>query len=118
MRLESYNTGCDEIIDISNNGTNHDAYIHKNELQQEFNVSDDEIFCDAEDDSKSMNVEIDGESVQFIDTETEDSEEYDSDTRVLSPRKKVPPIESLEEMLLKHEFTTFSLKENDLKQVK
>lgn len=82
-------------------------------------VSDDEIYCDAEDDdSKSLNVEIDGTSLQFIDTETEDSEEYDSDTRILSPKRKVPPVESLEEMFLKHEFSTFTLTEHEFNTIK
>lgn len=120
LRLESYNMGCDEII--INNNNNHDsieAYNHKNDIHEELNASDDdEIYCDAEDDSKSLNVEIDGESIQFIDTETEDSEEYDSDTRILSPRRKAPPIESLEEMFLKHEFATFTLKENEFNETK
>lgn len=83
-------------------------------------VYDDEIFYEAEeddDDNKSLDVEIDGNSLHFIDTETEDSEEYDSD-RVLSPKRKAPPIESLEEMFLKHEFSTFTLKEKEFEEVK
>lgn len=78
-----------------------------------------EIFYEAEndaDDNKSLDVEIDGDSINFIDTETEDSEEYDSDL-VLSPRRKAPPIESLEEMFLKHEFSTFTLKEQEFEKV-
>lgn len=62
-------------------------------------------------------MEIDGNSIHFIDTETEDSEEYDSDL-VLSPRKKAVPIESLEEMFLKHEFSTFTLNEQAFEEVK
>lgn len=62
-------------------------------------------------------MEIDGNSLHFIDTETEDSEEYDSDL-VLSPRKKAVPIESLEEMFLKHEFSTFTLNEQAFEEVK
>lgn len=83
-------------------------------------VCEDEIFYEAEDDAddnKSLDVEIDGNSINFIDTETEDSEEYDSD-RVLSPRRKAPPIESLEEMFLKHNFSTFTLKEQEFDEVK
>lgn len=109
--------GCDEII--INNHDNHSDEMYKSEQHEELNASDDEeIYCDAEDDGKSLNVEIDGESIQFIDTETEDSEEYDSDTRILSPRRKAPPIESLEEMFLKHEFATFKLKENEFNETK
>lgn len=79
----------------------------------------DEIYYEAEDadDNKSVDVEIDGDSIQFIDTDTEDSEEYDSD-RVLSPRRKAAPIESLEEMFLKYEFSTFTLKEQEFEEVK
>lgn len=112
--------GCDEII-MNNNNNHHniEAYNHKNDIHDELNASDeDEIYCDAEDDGKSLNVEIDGESIQFIDSETDDSEEYDSDTRILSPRRKAPPIESLEEMFLKHEFSTFKLNENEFKETK
>ena len=54
---------------------------HKNVINDEDSLSDDEIYCDAEDDNKSLDVEIDGNSLHFIDTETEDSEEYDSDKR-------------------------------------
>jgi hypothetical protein len=110
-RLESY--GCDSEIINNNNNINVDL-LH----QYEASGSDDEIYCDAEDDNKSLDVECDGNSIQFIDTETEDSEEYDSD-RVLSPRKKaMPPIESLEEMFLKHEFSTFTLKEKEFEEIK
>lgn len=104
--------GCERDIIIKDN--NYATSNHNNEIYEELNDSDnDDIYCDAEDDSKSLNVEIDGTSMQFIDTETEDSEEYDSDSRILSPKRKMPPIESLEEMLMKHEFSTFSLKEHD-----
>lgn len=103
-----------------------DRFINNNEIHQQKigNLDDgaceDEIFYEAEDDAddnKSMDVEIDGNSINFIDTETEDSEEYDSD-RVLSPRRKAPPIESLEEMFLKHNFSTFTLKEQEFDEVK
>lgn len=72
-------------------------------------VGDDEIFYEAADDgdNKSLDVEIDGISEQFLDTETEDSEEYDSD-RILSPKHNAKPIHSLEEVFLKlneHETT-------------
>lgn len=108
-KLESYND------DGASDNNNLDNYHHK--------VVDvacnDEIFYEAEDadDNKSLDVEIDGNSIHFIDTETEDSEEYDSD-RVLSPRRKAPPIESLEEMFLKYEFSTFTLKEQEFEDVK
>jgi hypothetical protein len=108
IKLESYN---DEGA-INNN--NIDSYHHKNGSMSD-EVCDDEIFYEAEDDAddnKSLDVEIDGNSLHFIDTETEDSEEYDSD-RMLSPKRKAPPIESLEEMFLKHEFSTFTLKEQE-----
>lgn len=108
IKLESYN---DERA-INNN--NIDIYHHQNVTLSD-DACDDEIFYEAEDDAddnKSLDVEIDGNSINFIDTETEDSEEYDSD-RVLSPRRKAPPIESLEEMFLKHEFSTFTLKEHE-----
>lgn len=114
IRLESYH---DETA--INNNNNIDTYHQKNgSLDDE--VCDEEIFYEAEDDAddnKSLDVEIDGNSLHFIDTETEDSEEYDSD-RVLSPRKKAPPIESLEEMFLKHEFSTFTLNEQAFEEVK
>jgi hypothetical protein len=113
IKLESYN---DESA-IDNN--NIDIYNHKNGNMSD-EVCDDEIFYEAEedaDDNKSLDVEIDGNSLHFIDTETEDSEEYDSD-RVLSPKRKAPPIESLEEMFLKHEFSTFTLKEQEFEEVK
>lgn len=97
IKLESYEGA------INNN--NIDIYQQRN-ISSGNEVCDDEIFYEAEDDdTKSLNVEIDAMSLNFIDTETEDSEEYDSD-RVLSPRRKAPPIESLEEMFLKHEFST------------
>lgn len=101
---------------IDNNNLN--IYHHKNGSLSDV-ACDDEIFYEAEDadDNKSLDVEIDGNSIHFIDTETEDSEEYDSD-RVLSPRRKAPPIESLEEMFLKHEFSTFTLKEQEFEEVK
>lgn len=114
-RLESYNVGCEH--EIINNNTIEMYQNHKNALNDDDIGSDDDIFCDAEDDNKSLDVEIDGNSLHFIDTETEDSEEYDSD-RVLSPRKKVPQIESLEEMFLKHEFSTFTLKEKEFEEIK
>lgn len=112
-QLESYN---DEGA-INNN--NIEIYHHKNGSMND-EVCDDEIFYEAEDDAddnKSLDVEIDGNSLHFIDTETEDSEEYDSD-RMLSPKRKAPPIESLEEMFLKHEFSTFTLKEQEFEEVK
>jgi hypothetical protein len=102
------------------NNNNIDIYHHKSSGSLGDEVCDDEIFYEAEDDAddnKSLDVEIDGNSIHFIDTETEDSEEYDSD-RVLSPRRKAPPIESLEEMFLKHEFSTFTLKEQEFDDVK
>lgn len=112
VKLESYN------VEGAINNNNIDSYHHKNgDMSDE--ICDDEIFFEAEDDAddnKSLDVEID--SLHFIDTETEDSEEYDSDDRVLSPRKKAPPIESLEEMFLKHEFSTFTLKEQEFEEVK
>lgn len=111
IKLESYTD--EEAI----NNNNIDIY-HQRHLSTENEVCDDEIFYEAEDDAddnKSLDVEIDGTSLHFIDTETEDSEEYDSD-RVLSPRRKVPPIESLEEMFLKHEFSTFTLKEQEFEK--
>lgn len=108
IKLESYNDGG------SINNNNIDIYHQNGSMNDE--VCDDEIFYEAEDDdaddNKSLDVEIDGNSLHFIDTETEDSEEYDSD-RVLSPKRKAPPIESLEEMFLKHEFSTFTLKEQE-----
>lgn len=111
IKLESYH---DE--GAINNNNNLDIYHHKslNDV-----ACDDEIFYEAEDadDNKSLDVEIDGNSIHFIDTETEDSEEYDSD-RVLSPRRKAPPMESLEEMFLKHEFSTFTLNEQEFEEVK
>jgi hypothetical protein len=114
IKLESYNhEGA-----IDNN--NIDIYHHKTGSMSD-EVCDDEIFYEAEDDAddnKSLDVEIDGNSLHFIDTETEDSEEYDSDDRVLSPKRKAPPIESLEEMFLKHEFSTFTLKEKEFEEVK
>lgn len=113
IKLESYN---DEGA-INNN--NIDIYHQKNGSMSD-EVGDDEIFYEAEDDAddnKSLDVEIDGNSLNFIDTETEDSEEYDSD-RMLSPKRKAPPIESLEEMFLKHEFSTFTLKEQEFEEVK
>ena len=108
IKLESYNDGGA----INNN--NIDIYQHQNDSMND-EVGDDEIFYEAEDDAddnKSLDVEIDGNSLHFIDTETEDSEEYDSD-RMLSPKRNAPPIESLEEMFLKHEFSTFTLKEQE-----
>lgn len=109
IKLESYEGA------INNN--NIDIYQQRN-ISSGNEVCDDEIFYEAEDDdTKSLNVEIDAMSLNFIDTETEDSEEYDSD-RVLSPRRKAPPIESLEEMFLKHEFSTFTLKEQEFEEVK
>mgnify|MGYP003546536514 FL=1 len=123
IRLESYKTGCENEIINNDNNNNKDSNHHQNEeiynlKDDELDVSDDEIYCDAEDDTKSLNVEIDGTSLQFIDTETEDSEEYDSDTRILSPKRKMPPVESLEEMFLKHEFSTFTLTEHEFNTVK
>ncbi|KAL7042477.1 hypothetical protein ACKWTF_001152 [Chironomus riparius] len=114
-RLESYNNGCEN--EIINNNNNEMYHNHKNVIDDVDSLSDDEIYIDAEDDNKSLDVEIDGNSLHFIDTETEDSEEYDSD-RILSPRKKVPPMESLEEMFLKHEFSTFTLNEKEFEEVK
>ena len=117
-RLESYGNGCEsEIIKCSHN--NIDTHHNHKNFETAGSEDDDDIYCDAEDDNKSLDVEIDGDSIlNFIDTETEDSEEYDSD-RVLSPRKKaIPPIESLEEMFLKHEFTTFTLKEKEFDEIK
>jgi hypothetical protein len=93
-----------------------EIYHHTNAVNEDIAGSDEEIYCDAEDDNKSLDVEIDGNSINFIDTETEDSEEYDSD-RILSPRKKAPPIESLEEMFLKHEFSTFTLNEQEFAEI-
>lgn len=113
IKLESYN---DESV-INNNNT--DIYHLKKGAAND-DACDDEIFYEAEeidDDSKSLDVEIDGNSLNFIDSETEDSEEYDSD-RVLSPQRKAPPIESLEEMFLKHEFSTFTLSEKAFDEVK
>lgn len=106
-KLESYN-----------DDNNLDIYHHKNGSLVDV-ACNDEIFYEAEDadDNKSLDVEIDGNSIHFIDTETEDSEEYDSDL-VLSPRRKAPPIESLEEMFLKYEFRTFTLKEQEFEDVK
>lgn len=95
------------------------AIINNNNITETYQACDAEIFYEAEndaDDNKSLDVEIDGNSINFIDTETEDSEEYDSDL-VLSPRRKAPPIESLEEMFLKHEFSTFTLKEQEFEKV-
>lgn len=113
IKLESYND--DRVI----NNNNFDSCQQKNGSLDD-GLCDDEIFYEAEDiadDNKSLDVEIDGDSINFIDTETEDSEEYDSD-RVLSPRRKAPPIESLEEMFLKHEFSTFTLNEQEFEEVK
>lgn len=112
IKLESYN---DEAI----NNNNIDIYHQKNEIVSD-EVCDEEVFHEAlddNDDNKSLDVEIDGNSLHFIDTETEDSEEYDSDL-MLSPKRKAPPIESLEEMFLKHEFSTFTLKEQEFEEVK
>lgn len=75
-------------------------------------LDDEEI----EEDNKSLEVEVDGNSLHYIDTETEDSE-YDEDI-VLSPRHKAPPMESLEEIFLKHDFTNFSLTEKDVDEIK
>ena len=111
--MESYT----EEATINNNNV---EVCHQRKLSSGNEVCDDEIFYEAEDDAddnKSLDVEIDDNSLHFIDTETEDSEEYDSD-RVLSPRRKAPPIESLEEMFLKHEFSTFTLKEQEFEEVK
>lgn len=106
----------DEDAIINNNNTIIETTYHqKGEVD-----GDEEIFYEAEndaDDNKSLDVEIDNDSINFIDTETEDSEEYDSDRRVLSPRRKAPPIESLEEMFLKHEFSTFTLQEQEFEKV-
>jgi len=113
---DSHEAADDEAI-YNNNNDNHniDMYAKNRIIADE--VSDDE-FCDAADDNKSLDVEIDGNSIHFIDTETEDSE-YDSDEkRVLSPRRKAPPIESLHEMFMKHEFSTFTLKESELDDLK
>lgn len=109
IKLESYH------IEGSINN-NIDVVQNKNKI---FNneVGASEIFFEAEcdaDDNKSLDVEIDGNSLHFIDTETEDSDSYDSD-RVLSPRRKVLPIESLEEMILKH--STFTLKEQEFEKI-
>lgn len=113
IKLESY------TVEGAINNNNTDIYQQRNvSLGNE--VCEDEIFYEAEDDgddNKSLDVEIDGNSLHFIDTETEDSEEYDSDL-VLSPKRKAPPIESLEEMFLKHEFSTFTLKEQEFEEVK
>lgn len=106
--MESYTS--DAGIIFSNN--NNDIYLTTNGIVNE-DISDDELFCDAEDDNKSLDVEVDGNSVNFIESETEDSEYDSDDKRVLSPRRKAPPIESLEEMFLKHDFTTFTLKEKE-----
>lgn len=114
IKLESYNVEGT----INNNNNNEVHHPKSGSLSDE--VCDDELFYEAEDDgddNKSLDVEIDGNSINFIDTETEDSEEYDSD-RVLSPRRKAPPIESLEEMFLKHEFSTFTLNEQEFEEVK
>lgn len=111
IKLESYHVeGAinNNNIDICQNKTGGDE------------VCDDEIYFEAEndaDDNKSLDVEIDGNSLHFIDTETEDSESYDSD-RVLSPRRKAMPIESLEQMFLKHEFSTFTLNEQEFEEIK
>lgn len=113
IKLESYN---DEGA-INNN--NDDIYHTKHGALSD-EVCDNEIYYQAEDDAddnKSLDVECDGNSINFIDSETEDSEEYDSD-RVLSPRRKAPPIESLEEMFLKHEFSTFTLNEQEFDEIK
>lgn len=94
LRLESLNDEREikENIDICDN-------THERSDEE---VCDDEIFYETGDDgdNKSLDVEIDGNSEQFFDTETEDSEEYDSD-RILSPRHHAKPIESLEEVFLK-----------------
>lgn len=113
IKLESYN------VEGAINNNNNEVYHPKNGTLND-DVCDDEIFYEAEDDgddNKSLDVEIDGNSLHYIDTETEDSEEYDSD-RVLSPKRKAPPIESLEEMFLKHEFSTFTLNEQEFEEVK
>ncbi|CRK93457.1 CLUMA_CG006993, isoform A [Clunio marinus] len=113
IRLESYN---DEGM-INNNSF--DIYHHKKSSIND-EIGDEEIFYEAEDDAddnKSLDVEIDGNSINYIDTETEDSEEYESD-RVLSPKRKAPPVETLEEMFLKHEFSTFTLEEKEFDAVK
>lgn len=114
IKLESYN-----VEGAINNNNNNEVYNSKNGNLND-DVCDNEIFYEAQDegdDNKSLDVEIDGDSIHYIDTETEDSDEYDSDL-VLSPKRKAPPIESLEEMFLKHEFSTFTLNEQEFEEVK
>lgn len=95
LRLESFHEEREikENIDICDN---------QQARSDGEDVDDDEIFYEAADegDNKSLEVDLDGISEQFLDTETEDSEEYDSD-RILSPKHNCKPIHSLEEVFLK-----------------
>lgn len=102
LNNENYFTRLESLNDEREIKENIDICDNKHERSDEEEVCDDEIFYETGDDgdNKSLDVEIDGNSEQFFDTETEDSEEYDSD-RILSPRHHAKPIESLEEVFLK-----------------
>lgn len=116
VKLESYCNGTNNNnMNINNNNDLH----HSNGVTNCGDEDDNEEYCDAEDDdNKSLDVEVDGNSIHYIDTETEDSEYDEDDKRILSPRRKAPPMESLEEMFLKHDFSTFTLKEKDIEELK
>lgn len=107
VKLETY----------SNNNNNH---LFNRNLMINRNCSDeqeeDDEDLEIEEDNKSLEVEVDGNSINYIDTETEDSE-YDEDI-ILSPRHKAPPLESLEELFLKHDFNNFSLNEKEVADIK
>jgi hypothetical protein len=109
VKLETY----------SNNNNNHlfnrNLMINGNRSDTDDQDNEDDDL-EVEEDNKSLEVEVDGNSINYIDTETEDSE-YDEDI-ILSPRHKAPPLESLEELFLKHDFNNFSLTDKEIANVK
>ena len=104
IKLETYGNH----ININNN--NNDDEIWE-DTRSRLTVSEYEL--DGENDNKSMDVEVDGNSLHYIDSE--DSEYEDGDKRILSPKHK--PLESLEELFLKNDFFQNILDEKNVEGV-
>ena len=100
IKLETYGNHINNNNHNNNNNNNNNDEEIWEDSRSRMTLSENEYELEGENDNKSMDVEVDGNSIHYIDSE--DSEYEDGDKRILSPKHK--PLQSLEELFLKNDF--------------